>query len=236
MPLADPALLDELVLANRILANEGVVDAFGHISVRHPERPEQYLIARSLGPELVSVADLQLFTLEGEQVDGNPEPAYAERAIHGAVYEARPEVVSVCHNHSPSTIPYGVTGTPLRPIFHMGALLGAEIPVWDIADDFGETDMLVRTMPQGRSLARTLGARRVSLMRGHGSVVAGGSIREVVTACVYLEVNARLQLQAMQLGEVHFLSSAEIERTSAMLTGSLAGARAWGTWAARVQR
>jgi HCOMODA/2-hydroxy-3-carboxy-muconic semialdehyde decarboxylase len=233
MSLAPAELLRELVIANRILANEGVVDAFGHVSIRHPDEPIHYLIARSLGPELVTENDLQRFTLDGQQVAGSDLPPYAERAIHGAIYEARPEVTSVCHNHSPSVIPFGVTRVALRPIFHMAALLGAEIPVWDIADDFGETDMLVRTMDQGRSLARTLGPRRTALMRGHGSVVVGQSLRAVVTTCVYLEQNARLQLQAMALGEVRYLSSAEVQQASDMLLGSLAGDRSWHTLKAR---
>ena len=233
--VAEPALLEELVVANRILANEGVVDAFGHVSVRHPEEPSHYVIARSLGPELVTAGDVQRFTLEGEQVGGDTRPAYAERAIHGAIYEARPDAQAVCHNHAPSTIPFGVTGVPLRPIFHMASLLGSEIPVWDIADEFGETDMLVRTIDQGRSLARTLGRRRVALMRGHGSVVAGRTLREVVTTCVYPEQNARLQIQATALGQIRYLSDGEIQRTGEMLLGSLASDRAWDTWRRRVQ-
>ena len=127
-PLADPARLRELVLANRILAQQGVVDAFGHVSIRHPEEPGHYLIARSLGPERVTEADLQRFTLDGQQVGGHTGTAYAERAIHGAIYATRPEVLAVCHNHSPSVIPFGVTGVPLRPIYHMAGLLGSSIP------------------------------------------------------------------------------------------------------------
>src|SRR5579875_133948 len=232
-PLADPALLRDLVIANRILAREGVLDAFGHVSVRHSEHPDRYLIARSCGPELVTEDDLQCFTLTGEQVAGNPLPPYAERAIHGAIYEARPEVQAICHNHSPSTIPYGVTGVPLRPIYHMAALLGPEVPVWDIADEFGDTDLLVKTMEQGRSLARTLGPRRVALMRGHGSVVAGRTLREVVICCVYMEHNARLQAQALALGEVRYLSPGEIARMSEALTAPLSSERAWSTWRRR---
>jgi ribulose-5-phosphate 4-epimerase/fuculose-1-phosphate aldolase len=235
-PLADPALLRELVLANRILANEGVVDAFGHVSLRHPDEPGHYLIARSLGPELVTEADLQRFTLEGQQVGGDPRTAYSERAIHGAIYEARPEVMAICHNHAPSTIPFGVTGVPLRPIYHMAALLGTEVPVWDIADDFGPTDMLVRTMEQGRSLARMLGPRRAALMRGHGSVIAGRTLAEVVIASVYMEQNARLLIQALSLGNATYLGDEEIERFSASLLDPSIAERPMGTWRARVER
>jgi ribulose-5-phosphate 4-epimerase/fuculose-1-phosphate aldolase len=232
-PLADPTRLRELVLANRILAQQGVVDAFGHVSIRHPEEPGHYLIARSLGPERVTEADLQRFTLDGQQVGGHAGTAYAERAIHGAIYAARPEVLAVCHNHSPSIIPFGVTGVPLRPIYHMAGLLGSEVPVWDQRDDFGDTDMLVRTMDQGGSLARALGPRRVALMRGHGSVVAGTTVKEVVITAVYMEQNARLQMQAMALGEVRYLSPTEVERTGEWWFSPLAVDRAWGTWAAR---
>jgi ribulose-5-phosphate 4-epimerase/fuculose-1-phosphate aldolase len=232
-PLAEPDSLHELIVANRILAHEGVLDAFGHVSIRHPEQPARYLISRSLGPALVTEADLQCFTLEGEQVGGDERTPYAERAIHGAIYEARPEVLAICHNHSPSIIPFGITNVPLRPVFHMAALLGVDVPKWDIADEFGHTNMLVRTMEQGRSLARTLGSRRVVLMRGHGSAVAGQGVREVVIACVYMELNARLQLQAMALGDVRYLSAEETELFGQMLGDPLGSDRAWQAWTHR---
>ena len=233
-PLADPAALRDLVAANRILAHEGVLDAFGHVSIRHPERPDRYVISRSLGPELVTEADLQCFTLDGEQVGGAAGTAYAERAIHGALYEARPDVLAVCHNHAPSVIPFSVTGVPLRPIYHMAALLGHHVPTWDIAEEFGDTDLLVRTMEQGRSLARALGSGRVALMRGHGSVVAGGSLREVVWACVYMEENARLQAQAMALGDVRYLSPGEIDIMAQYQMDPRGNERAWHAWRKRV--
>ena len=238
-PLAHPDLLRDLVLANRILANEGVVDAFGHPSVRHPDDPGRFIISRSLGPELVTEDDLQAFTLDGVQVGGNPERPYAERFIHGAVYAARPDVQAVCHNHAPSVIPFSVTGVPLRPIAHLAAPIGSEIPVWDIADEFGETDMLVRTLEQAESLARALGDRRVALMRGHGCVVAGPNVRAVTLICVYLELNARLLMQALALGSVTYLSDGEIARqgSEAMLAlDNLGMQRAWTTWVDRVGR
>jgi ribulose-5-phosphate 4-epimerase/fuculose-1-phosphate aldolase len=232
--LPDPTLLRDLVLANRILANEGVVDAFGHVSIRHPNDPERFIISRSLGPELVTEADLQVFALDGEQVGGHPDRPYAERVIHGAVYEARPDVQAVCHNHAPSVIPFSVTGVPLRPIWHVAGAIGADIPLWDIADEFGETDMLVRTIEQGRSLARTLGPRTVALMRGHGSVVAGPDVRALTSACVYLEQNARVLLQALALGQVRYLSPGEVEQIGGPVAGSLGLERAWTTWVRRV--
>jgi ribulose-5-phosphate 4-epimerase/fuculose-1-phosphate aldolase len=231
---ANPELLRDLVLANRILAHEGVLDAFGHVSVRHPDDPSCFIISRSLGPELVTEADLQVFSLDGQQVGGDPRAPYAERFIHGAVYEARPDVQAVCHNHAPSVLPFSVTGVPLRPIFHVAASIGLEIPVWDIATEFGDTDMLVRNVEQGRSLARALGGRRVSLMRGHGSVVAGTDVRGLTSTCVYLEQNARLLLQALALGEVRYLSAGEVARAGDSSGMSLGTERAWGTWCRRI--
>ncbi|HZS01634.1 MAG TPA: class II aldolase/adducin family protein [Chloroflexota bacterium] len=234
-PLADSAALHDLVAANRILAHERVLDAYGHVSIRHPERADQYVIARSLGPELVTAADLQCFTLDGTQVGGADGTPYSERFIHGAIYEARPDVRAICHNHAPSVIPFSVTSTPLRPIYHMAALLGPEVPKWDIAAEFGaNTDLLVRTMEQGRSLSRALGPRRVVLMRGHGSAVAGGSLPEVVWTCVYMAENARLQLQAMALGEVQYLSPGEIEQMGGYQVDPRGFERAWHAWRARV--
>ncbi len=235
--LADPAALRDLVIANRILAREGVLDAFGHVSIRHPDEGGHYIISRSRGPELVLEADLQRYTLDGTQVGGNPEPGYAERAIHGAIYEARADVLAICHNHAPSIIPFGVTGVPLRPIYHVAGLIGYEIPLWDIADDFGDTDLLVRTMDQGRSLARALGDRRVALMRGHGSVVVGANVRDVVLASVYLEKNAQLQAQAIALGQgkVRYLSEFEVEHTGDMLRSQLVSQRVWQTLRQRVE-
>jgi len=231
-----PQALQDLVVANRILAHEGVLDGFGHVSVRHPENPDHYLLSCSRAPELVRREDIVEYTLEGEPLNQNGRALYAERAIHGAVYAARPDVMAVCHNHSPSLIPFGITRTPLRPVLHMGALIGADVPVWDIRDDFGDTNLLVVTWPQGQSLARALGLRRVALMRGHGSVVAADNIREVVMASVYLEVNAKLQLQAQGLGaEITFLTPGEIEQCSEMLVKPKYPSldRAWEYWRAR---
>jgi HCOMODA/2-hydroxy-3-carboxy-muconic semialdehyde decarboxylase len=234
---AGESVLQELVLANRILANEGVFDdALGHVSVRHPAQPDVYVISRSLGPALVTTADLQYFSLDGRELNGDTRPAYAERAIHGAIYEARSEVMAVCHNHAPATIPFGVTGVLLRPVYHMAGMIGTDIPVWDIQDEFGDTDLLVRTLEQGRSLARTLGPRRVALMRGHGNVVAGRTLREAVMAAIYLDRNARIQLQALSLGEAHCLSEGESARTAETQLGDFVLERVWTYWTARVGR
>ena len=233
----DPQLLHDLALANRVLADLGVVDVMGHASVRDPHDTNQYLISRSLAPELVTERDIQRFTLDGDEVAGDTRPAYAERAIHAAVYRARPDVQAVCHNHAPSIIPFAATGVPLRPIFHMAALLGTEVPIWDSQAEFGDTDMLVRTREQGDSLARTLGPRAVALMRGHGSLVVGPSLAEVVQTAVYMEQNARLQIQALSLGrEVHYLTDGEIARAGQdMCKSRLVQQRTWGGWTRRVE-
>lgn len=235
-PVAGRAVLDELVLANHILAREGVLDGFGHVSVRHPEEPSHYLISRSLSPENVTAADVQRLALDGERVAGDGRSPYAEVPIHGAVYRARPDVMAVVHDHSPSIIPFGVTGVPLRPIYHMGSVIGTELPVWDIADEFGVTDMLVRTNEQGDSLARRLGPRRVALMRGHGGVVAAtAGLREAVFTAIYLERNAALALAARALGPARELSDAEAAAARATLLQPLSQERAWGYWRARAE-
>lgn len=226
-------LLQDLVVANRILAREGVLDGFGHVTFRHPDDSQRYFMARSRAPELVRLEDIIEFTLEGEPIDQLGRAMYAERPIHGAIYAARPDVQAICHNHSPSVIPFGISQVPLRPVFHMGALIGADIPVWDIRDEFGDTNLLVREWAHGQSLARTLGGRRVALMRGHGSVVAGASLKEATMAAVYLEVNAKLQMQAQQLATpLNFLTPGEVEASASMLLGIGYPSmdRAWEYW------
>ena len=217
----------DVVVANRILAREGVVDAYGHVTVRHPDNPERYIMSCSRAPELVSLDDIMEFTLDGAPVDDSGRVPYAERFIHGAIYEQRPDVNSVVHNHSHAVIPFGVTGVKLRPIVHVGATIGTDIPVWDIRDGFGDTNLLVVNMDQGRDLADCLGGNRVALMRGHGCVVAGASHRQSVMTSVYLQVAAELQRVAMQMGEVTYLSDAEIEHCSATFASEISVNRAW---------
>ncbi|MPY70976.1 MAG: class II aldolase/adducin family protein [Alphaproteobacteria bacterium] len=223
----------ELVIANRILAREGVVDAFGHVSIRHPENPERYLLSRSRAPELIEPGDIMEFTLDGEAVDLRGRTPYGERMIHGAIYELRPEVQSVIHNHSCELIPFSVTDAPLRPIMHTCAVIGSEIPRWDIRDKFGDTDHLVVTMEQGRDLAGSLAGNRAMLMRRHGSVVVGGNVKEAVMNAVYMQANAKMQMQAMQLGTPDFLNPAETEKCIARQMSPLAIDRAWEYWCIR---
>jgi HCOMODA/2-hydroxy-3-carboxy-muconic semialdehyde decarboxylase len=236
MPTLDD-LIEELVTANRILAREAIVDSFGHISVRHPHDPRRYLLSRSRAPDCIEKDDIMEFALDGTPIDARERSPYLERFIHGALYEARADVVSVVHHHSESVIPFGVVaGSPLKPIFHMGASIGAEVPVWDSHDRFGDTALLVESMAMGRDLAKAMGsAGTTALMRGHGATVAGRSIRHAVYICVYLEVNARLQQQAMRMGEVKYLTVGEVARVAAR-TGSYGINRAWENWCRRAGR
>jgi len=227
------AVISDLVVANRILAREGVVDAFGHVSVRHPTRPDRYIMSRSLAPELVTADDLMVFELDGTPVDPKGRQPYAERPIHSGIYEARPDVVSVIHNHSYDVIPFSFTRAQLRPMIHVAAAMGASVPVWDIRDKFGSGDMLVVTQDQGRDLARAVGQGAVALMRGHGCVVAGPSIRLAVMIAIYTQVNARLQMDAMRLGEPKFLTDGEIQAMTERQSTPLAADRAWDDWRAR---
>jgi len=229
--------LRELAVANRILARENVVDAFGHVSIRHPGRADRFFMARSRAPELVTVADLMEFELDGSPVDAKGRTPYSERFIHGAIFEKRTDVTSVIHNHSHEIIPYGITPVKLRPVLHVGAAIGEEVPVWDIRRKFGDTNLLVVNMDQGRDLAATLGANRVALMRGHGCAVAGRTLREAVFTAIYLQVNAKLQTQAMNLSnEVQYLSPGELAKTKEMLAQQVGLDRAWEYWTMRADR
>jgi ribulose-5-phosphate 4-epimerase/fuculose-1-phosphate aldolase len=226
--------LADVVIANRILAHEGIVDAYGHVSVRHPRDPKRYLLARSLSPEMVQQADIMEFDLDGTPAGGDSRQPYLERFIHGAVYEARPEVLAVVHAHAEDVLPFGITSTPLRPVIHSGSFMGAEVPVWDIRERFGDTNLLVTNMPQGRDLAARLAGNNVALMRGHGFVAAARSLIEVVRMSVYVPRNARVQLAAMRLGEVKPLSRGEIEaRNAGYKPHSPETWRAWEYWATR---
>jgi len=219
--------LREVVIANRILARENVVDAYGHVSIRHPDNPGRYLMSRSRSPELVTLGDVMEFSLDGTAVDDDRTP-YAERHIHGAIYEARPEVNSVVHNHSHAVIPFGVTPTPLRPIAHVGASIGKEVPVWDIRHHFGDTNLLVVNMEQGRNLAEELGDNNVVLMRGHGCAVTGTSVQGAVMTSIYLQVNAQLQQDTLQMSEqIEYLSDGEIDQCAEIFLSDFSIKRAW---------
>jgi HCOMODA/2-hydroxy-3-carboxy-muconic semialdehyde decarboxylase len=229
-------LIDQLVVANRILANEEIVDAYGHVSVRHPEDPQRYLISRSLAPELVRPEDIMEIRMDGSPPAGDPRTPYLERFIHGAIYEARPDVQAVVHAHAEDVLPFTISREALRPVIHSGSFIGAKVPVWDIAERFGEgTNLLVTDVDQGRDLAGALGTNNVALMRGHGFAAAARTLIEVVRMSVYLPRNARAQFRAMQLGGFKPLSQGEIEArfTTGYKPDSPETQRAWRYWAIR---
>jgi HCOMODA/2-hydroxy-3-carboxy-muconic semialdehyde decarboxylase len=227
---ADPKLLEDLVAANRILVDQGVLDGYGHVSVRHNRDPNRYLMSRSLAPELVTAADILEYDLDSNAVDPQGRSLYLERYMHGEIYKARPDVKAVAHSHSPSVIPFGVSGVRLRSVYHMSAFLGAGVPVFEIRTEGGQqTDMLVRTPALGRALAKVLSDHPVVLMRGHGAVVVGPSLPHAVFRSVYTEINAKLQAQALALGKnVVYLQPEEARRAEASLDGTLA--RPWELW------
>lgn len=232
---ANPELIDDLVVSNHILVNQGVLDGFGHISVRHDKDPGRFLIARSMAPGLVTAEDIVAVDLDGQVHDGRGRHTYVERFIHSEIYRARPDVVSVIHSHSPALIPFGVTGARLRPICHMSGFLGAQTPVFEIRHSAGESsDLLIRNQALGKALADTLGQSAVALLRGHGNVVTGLSIQQVVFRAIYTESNARLQSETMRLGEVNFLTPGEAQATSDMNDQHLE--RPWQVWKKQAQQ
>lgn len=230
--------IETLVTANRIVAREGVCDAYGHVSVRHPKHPDRYLLAWSRSPELVEAGDILEFHLDGTPVRPESRPLYAERTIHGALYAARPDVVAVVHNHSYDVVPFSVSDVPLRPLLHVAARIGASIPVWDIRNRFGDaTTLLVTTAAQGHDLAATLGDGKCVLMRGHGATVVGYGLEDAVLTAVYLQVNARLQMDALRLGgSVEYLSAGEIAARVGRAGEQVGFSRAWEYLARRAGR
>jgi ribulose-5-phosphate 4-epimerase/fuculose-1-phosphate aldolase len=229
----EPAVIDDLVAANRILAREQVVDAFGHVSVRHPRSADRFLIARSVAPELVTAADILEYDLDGNPVDARGRASYRERFIHSEIYRARADVKAVVHCHTASLIPFGVTRVPLRPIYHQGAFVGDGVPVFEIRKAGGMTDMLVGDQMLGRALAATLGNKPAALMRGHGAVIVGDSIPTAVGRSVYLDLNARAQAQAMGLGgKITYLDPEEVRKYLAPNNYD----RAWELWKRQVTR
>jgi HCOMODA/2-hydroxy-3-carboxy-muconic semialdehyde decarboxylase len=220
-------VIEDLVAANRILAAQGVVDGYGHVSVRHPDDPARYLMSWAIAPEQVTADDILEHDLESRSLQARDRPLYSERFIHSEIYRARPDVQSIVHHHSPSVIPFGVTPAPLRAIYHMASFLGTGIPVYEIRDAGGMTDMLVRTPERGAALAWAVGPHPAALMRGHGAVVVGDGIPQAVARSVYMELNARLQQQAMALGPVTYLDPEEVRLGVA--TQASYG-RSWALW------
>ena len=231
-PSASKGLIEDLVAASRILADQQVLDAYGHVSARSDRRADRFIMSRSLAPALVTAKDLMELDVDSEPLPGDKRKGFIERYIHGEIYRARPEVMAVVHSHSPSVIPFGVTRSKLRPVYHMGSFLWSGTPVFDIRREREDNDLLVRDRPLGLALAKSLGKCTCVLMRGHGMTVVGDGVPEAVFRAIYTEMNARLQLQATQLeGPIEFLSDAEGRGSTAANRGTIE--RPWELWKKR---
>ena len=223
-----------LVIANRILASEGVLDAYGHVALRHPERPDRYLLSRSRSPELVEPGDIMEFDFNGTPMNGDKRQPYLERYIHGSIFASRPEVNATVHSHADDVLPFSVSkSTPLRCVMHTAGCMGYHVPVWDIRDTFGDTDLLVTNVAQGTELAQKLAKNNTILMAGHGFAAAGRSLAEVVRIGVYLPKNARVYLEALRLGEVRTLTERECQLKMVDNPEAPEIQRAWEYWAKR---
>ncbi len=228
----DQALIDDLVTANHILASEGILDGYGHVSVRNPANPNHYFLSRSLAPGLVTPADIIEYDLDGNPI-GDTRLSYRERFIHGEIYRARPDVMAIVHDHSPAVIPFSVSSVPLRAVSHMAAFIGEGVPVFEIRDVDGMTDMLVSNQKRGQALAKVLGDHPAALMRGHGAAVVGATVKEAVGRAIYLDLDARVQEQAILLGgKVTYFEPEEAKKTAPQ-DGFV---RAWDVWKRKAAR
>ncbi|MDF1747869.1 MAG: class II aldolase/adducin family protein [Alphaproteobacteria bacterium] len=227
------SLLDDLVAANYILAHEGVLDVFGHISVRDPINPQKFHLSCSRSPGLVTRSDLMEFDLAGTVLAGDGHP-YLERFIHSGIYSLRPDVQSVVHHHAGPVLPFAVTGKPLRPVFHLGSVAGLQSSLWDSQDDFGDTAMLITSHEMGLSLARSLGQGPTGLLKRHGAICVGTSIQQVTFIAVCMRDNADLLLKSLAIGEPDYLTEGEVEKAQKLHSGGRPVERAWEFWKSRV--
>ena len=233
-PPADPQLIDDIVIANRILFDHGVVDAFGHVSARHDKAPDRFLLARNMAPGQVTHADIIEFDLDGNPIDAAGRRVYLERFIHGEIYRARPDVMAIVHNHSPTVVPFTIVPSqPFRPVCHMCGFIGAGANNFEIREVAGDaSDLLIRSRELGAALAKTLGSGLIALMRGHGATIVAESIPHVVYRSVYAEVNAKLLSEALRLGPVTYLTAGEAASARANVESQVQ--RPWDLWKARV--
>ena len=234
--MSSASLITDLAAASRILAAHGVVDSFGHVSLRHPERAGRYLMSRAVAPALVTPDDIMEYDLDSNPVNADGRSSFLERFIHGEIYKARPDIQSVVHSHSPSVIPFGLVRVPLEAMFHNAAFIAKGVPVFDIREKFGATDMLVSSREKGAALASVLGSKDVVLMRAHGSVACGGTLQRAVFRAVYTEVNARIQHWTMALssGEGMAVLNADEGRLADDVNQN-AAMRAWELWRSQVR-
>lgn len=226
----------DTALGNRILAHEGVLDAFGHVSMRHPTDPNRYFLSRSRAPELVEPGDILEYDLDSNPVKKTDQRLYAERVIHGEIYKARPDVMAVVHHHAPAVMPFCISGEELRPVMHLGAVIGHKVPMWDQYDEFGDTNLLLVKPEEGASLARALGSAPLVLMKGHGATVVGSSIQELVFRAIYSCRNAEYQYMAKMLGNVSPLRPGEVEKSSQINAMPTATFRTWEYWTVRLEK
>ena len=225
------AAISELVIANRVVSHLRLVDSFGHVTVRNPENPARFFMSRARAPGLVTKDDILEFDLDSIPVDLRGQRPYSERFIHGCLYKSRPDVMAICHNHAHELLPLAVTKTVMRPALHTAAVIGQEVPVWDIRDQFGDTNMLVTSNEMGDSLAAAVGKGKAALMRGHGSVVVGATVQDAVFSTFYLRLNAEVMIKAMSMGEtITYLSPGEIDRSGELHSQPGAQGRAWEDW------
>jgi HCOMODA/2-hydroxy-3-carboxy-muconic semialdehyde decarboxylase len=226
----------QLAIANRVLANEGVLDAFGHVSIRHPRDPDRYLLSRSRSPGVIEAADILEFTLDSEPVRPPTVQLYAERVIHGCIYQARADVIAVCHHHAPAVMPFCIAGIPLVPVFHLGAAAGETVPFWNQREEFGDTNLLVVKPEEGASLARALGRHCAVLMNNHGATVVGTDVRELVSRAIFMCQNAEYQLKARILGGVKSLTVGETRLAATLNALPNVTNRTWEYWTLRLQK
>jgi HCOMODA/2-hydroxy-3-carboxy-muconic semialdehyde decarboxylase len=223
----------DIALANRILAHQGVLDAFGHVSARHPDDPNRFFLSRSLAPEMVEPADVLEYTLESEPVQKTEVRLYSERVIHGEIYKARPDVTCVVHHHSAAFMPLVATGIDYVPVFHLGMYAGMQPPFWDQREEFGDTNLLVVKPEEGASLAKRLGHHAMVLMRRHGVTAVGSTIPEAVFRCVYSCRSAEFQVRAMSIGSIAPFTSGEMALGTAANPGLV---RAWDLWKLQLEK
>ncbi len=226
----------EVALGNRILANEGVLDAFGHVSIRSPENPNRYFLSRSRSPELVEPGDVLEYDLDSNPVRPTDLRLYAERVIHGEIYKARPDVMAVTHHHAPAVMPFCIAGAELLPVMHLGAVIGHKVPMWDQYDDFGDTNLLLVKPEEGASLARALGKAPLVLMKGHGATVVGANVQELVFRAIYSCRNAEFQFLAGMLGKVTTLRPGEVDKAAQIHSMPVSQTRTWEYWCTRLEK
>lgn len=233
----DPQLIEDLVLANQILSNEDVLDGYGHVSARHDKKPDRFLISRHRTPMAVTKEDIMILDLDANAADGTAGKLTGERFIHSEIYRARPDVMAIVHSHSPGVIPFGITGKRLKPVWHVSCFLGlTKVPLFEIRDTEGPaTDLLILTPARGKALAASLQNAPVVLMRGHGSTTVGVSLKQAVYRAIFTEVNAKLQLEAMKIGKVNYLTRGESATAAEFIESEFSVEKPWEYWVQRVR-